>query len=216
LYVDTRRQKQSRLARNLSLATIVLGFAVGQGCHRTSAGKPSASRATSPALASAALTDHEGRALTFADFQGKTLVFSFFFASCPGVCPRETQALAQVQRRLSPELKTRVRFVSLSVDPENDTPAVLKKFGLANGADLSDWSFVRTNEHSTRALTEEFGVFGAAVNSKTTPAGHTTGAYLFDGSGRLMQRYAGSPLDAGRLAREIEQLDAWFRKKKAT
>ena len=47
-------------------------------------------------------------------------------------------------------------------------------------------------------------------------AGHTTAAYLFDGSGRLMQRYAGSPLDAARLAREIEQLDAWFRKKKAT
>jgi protein SCO1/2 len=211
LYVDIGSQKYLSAA-----GALLLSLAVATGCHRAGAsGQPGPEEAPA-ALASAALTDQAGRALTVSDFQGKTLVFSFFFTSCPSVCPRETQALADVQRRLSPALKTRVRFVSLSVDPENDTPDALKKFALANGADLSDWSFVRASAPATRALTKQFAVFDGPVPGEKKPSGHTTGAYLFDGSGRLMQRYAGSPLDAPRLAREIAQLDAWFRKKKAT
>lgn len=193
--------------------TACLALASG-GCHRT----PSRDSDTQgpPALFSAALTDQAGRALTLADFREKTLVFGFFFSSCPTVCPKETQQLAEVQRRLAPELKQRVRFVSLSVDPENDTPAALQRFAIANGADLSDWSFVRASETATRQITKELAAFEAADKGQAAPTGHTTAVYLFDGSGRLMQRYAGSPLDVPRLAREIEQLDVWFRKKKDT
>lgn len=142
------------------------------------------------------------------------MIFSVFFSSCPTVCPRETQALSQVQRQLAPALKQRVRFVSLSVDPENDTPEAMRKFALANGADLSSWSFVRASADATRSLTQELAAF-AVPSSKTQaePSGHTTAVYLFDGSTRLMQRYAGSPLDVLRLVHEVEQLDSWFQKK---
>jgi protein SCO1 len=211
LYANTTARNYLLLA-----AMVLVALASGVGCHRTNAGEQGASQATSSALASAALTDQDGRALTLADFRGKTLVFSFFFTSCPSVCPLETRALSEVQRRLSPALKERVRFVSLSVDPHHDTPEALKRFALANGADLSDWSFVRASEQATRAVTKEFAAFESSVKADAAASGHTTAAYLFDANGRLMQRYAGSPLDAPRLAREIEQLDAWLRKKKAT
>lgn len=161
-------------------------------------------------LAAAALTDQEGRARSFADFRGKTVVFSFFFTSCPTVCPRETRALSEVQRQLSPELRERVQFVSLSVDPENDTPQAMRKFALDNGADLRGWSFVRASESSTRALAQELAVFEGPAKGRATPTSHTTAAYLFDATGRLKQRYAGSPLDVPRLAREIERLDTWI------
>lgn len=166
------------------------------------------------ALASAPLTDQEGRARSFADFRGKTVVFSFFFTSCPTVCPREVQALSEVQRRLSPELKERVAFVTMSVDPENDTPEAMRQFALANGAALSSWSFVRTTPAATRTLGKELAAFAAASTAQAEPAGHTTAVYLFDGSGRMMQRYGGSPLDVPRLANEVERLDVWFRKKR--
>jgi protein SCO1 len=162
------------------------------------------------ALAAAALTDETGSAVRFADFQGKAVVLNSFFASCPSVCPRQTEALAAVQGLLSPALKRRVRFLSLSVDPENDTPEVLKAFALAHGADLSGWSFVRASAQTTTALTQELAVFTGPSEAQAAPAGHSTSVYLFDGSGRLVQRYAGSPLDIPRLAREIEQLDSWF------
>jgi protein SCO1/2 len=167
-------------------------------------------------LTTAALTDQEGRVISFADFSEKTVIFSVFFSSCPSVCPRQTQALSQVQRQLSPELKQRVRFVSLSIDPENDTPEAMRTFALANGADLSGWSFVRASADSTRVLTRELAAFASPSPSPAEPARHTTAVYLFDGSKRLMQRYGGSPLDVLRLVHEVEQLDSWFQKKKQT
>lgn len=186
------------------------------GCHRADADERAASAGPPTALASAALTDQDGRPRSFADFRDKTVVFNLFFSSCPTVCPRATQALSEVQRGLSPALKERVQFVSLSVDPENDSPEVMRKFALASGVQSSGWSFVRTSAPATRALTQQLEAFQDPAKAQAEPSGHTTAVYLFDGAGRLMQRYAGSPLDVARLGREIEQLDAWFREKKET
>ncbi|MEP7050217.1 MAG: SCO family protein [Pseudomonadota bacterium] len=184
------------------IAAAVTAFGA-QGCRR-SAG---AADGTPAALASAALTDQDGQARRFADFQGKIVVLSFFFANCPSVCPRETQALADVQRRVAPALARRVQFISFTVDPNEDTPDKLKAFARANGADLGNWSFVRAPESATTALAKALAVFSGPVQAQAAPAGHNTSVYLFDDRGRLMQRYAGSPLDVARLAREIEQLD---------
>jgi protein SCO1 len=194
----------------VATAAIITLFGV-EACHRADAHEERAHAGTPVALASAALTDQEGRPLKIAAFRGKTLVLNFIFASCPSVCPRETQALSQVQRRLPAALGPRVRFVSVSVDPDNDTPETLKKFALGNSANLSSWSFVRASGLETTALVKEMGVFAGPAQTQTAPAGHTTSVYLFDASGHLRQRYAGSPLDVARLAREIEELDGWFR-----
>lgn len=195
------------------LAAVLLAFAASEGCHRAGTGEQGTPAGTPAALASAALTDQDGRARSFADYGGKTVVFSFFFASCPVVCPRKAQALSEVQRRLPPALRERVQFVSFSVDPENDTPEAMRKFARSNGADLSGWSFVRASKPATRALTQELAAFEGPLKEQAAPSAHTVAVYLFDGSGRLMQRYAGSPLDVPRLTREIERLDDWFRKK---
>jgi protein SCO1/2 len=189
-----------------ALALTLLG-----GCDRAPTEDRAAGAGAPAALAAAPLTDQDGQARSFSDFRGKTVVFSFFFTSCPTVCPRETQALAQVQRRLSPAVRERVRFVTLSVDPENDTPEVMRRFALTNGADLSGWSFVRTTSVATRALGQQLAAFEGPAKAQAEPSGHTTAVHLFDGTGRLMQRYAGSPLDVPRLAAEVERLDVWFR-----
>jgi len=195
---------------------VLFALVAAGGCNRTPTDERATAAGPSPALTAAALTDQDGRALSFADFAGKTVIFSVFFSSCPSVCPRETQALSQVQRQLSPALKSRVRFMSLSVDPENDTPEAMRKFALANGADLNGWSFVRASVPATRALTRELTTFVTPANAEAEPSRHTTAVYLFDGSQRLMQRYAGSPIDVLRLAHEVEQLDTWFQKKNRT
>lgn len=182
-----------------------------QGCH-----PPTEVEQRAPlALSSAALTDQAGAARRFSDFQGKSVVLNFFFASCPSVCPRETRALAEVQRRLSPALSSRVQFLSLTVDPDNDTNEKLQAFARDNGADQSNWAFVRATALATTALTKELAVFAGPAQAQAAPVGHGTSVYLFDGRGHLMQRYAGSPLDGARLARELEQLDDWSRNQAA-
>lgn len=194
----------------------LFALAGAAGCNRPATDEHETASSPSPALAAAALTDEQGRALSFADFTGKTVVFSVFFSNCPTVCPRATQALSQVQRQLSPGLEQRVRFVSLSIDPENDTPEAMRKFALANGADLSNWSFVRASVPATRALTQELAALATPAKAEAEPSSHTTAVYLFDGSNRLMQRYGGSPIDVVRLVHEVEALDSWFQKKNRT
>jgi protein SCO1/2 len=207
LYVDLGCWKYSSAVAALFITLMV-------GCDRSASDRPSPGPGAPAALAAAPLTDHQGLARSFADFRGKTVVFSFFFTSCPTVCPRETRALSEVQQRLSPALREHVHFVTLSVDPENDTPEAMRKFALSNGADLSGWSFVRTTAAATRVLGQELAAFEASAQARAEPSGHTTAVYLFDASGRLVQRYGGSPLDVPRLASELERLDGWFRNEK--
>jgi cytochrome oxidase Cu insertion factor (SCO1/SenC/PrrC family) len=195
--------------RQFSRATLAAALlAVGAvGCHRSADSTDRAPPGMPVALAAATLTDQDGEERRFSDFQGKAVVLSFFFASCPSVCPKETRALAEVQGRLSPALASRVQFVSITVDPNEDTPQKLNAFGRANGADLKRWSFMRATEAATKALTTELAVFNGPLQAQAAPVGHNTSVYLFDARGRLRQRYAGSPLDVARLAREIAQVD---------
>jgi protein SCO1/2 len=157
-------------------------------------------------LGGVSLTDQEGAPLRVEAYQGKVLVLNFVFTSCPVVCPRQTRGLAEVQRTLPAEVRDRVRFLSVSVDPEHDTPAALKRFALDQGVNLRQWSFARGSEAGTRSLTERLAVFDAR-RAGGSPAEHTTAIYLFDSRGRLMQRYAGMLSDPPRLAREIQQVD---------
>ena len=126
------------------------------------------------------------------------------FTSCPVVCPKQTEALAEVRAALPEAVRERVRFVSVSVDPENDTPRALKRFARAHHADERGWSFVRSDPAGTERLTSRLAAFepGAAA-----PSAHGTSLYLFDRGGRLVQRYRGAPLDVSHLARELTFLD---------
>jgi protein SCO1/2 len=181
------------------------------GCEREtlreSAEVSTRSRFAIEALTGIALSDQEGRELEAERLAGKLVVSSFMFTSCPRVCPEQTRALAEVQRGLSPDVLARVWFLSISIDPETDTPERLKSFAKTNGADLASWSFVVGAPEATRSLSSRLSVFDPRVPSPG-PGDHGTALYLFDDEGQLRQRYAGSPLDRQRLGRELLALDA--------
>jgi protein SCO1/2 len=87
------------------------------------------------------LQDQNGHTLTRENLRGGVWIANFMFTSCPDVCPLLTAKMAGVRGRLVGDRK-QVRYVSFSVDPEHDTPAVLKKYAIEHSADRSDWSFV--------------------------------------------------------------------------
>lgn len=91
------------------------------------------------------LTDHKGRPFKKADMAGKVWIADFIFTSCPSICPGMTRTVAKV----ADDLKTEedIRFLSITVDPENDTPekldAFFQKHGVVEGgAPSSRWFFV--------------------------------------------------------------------------
>jgi protein SCO1 len=86
------------------------------------------------------LTERSGRTVTEADLADQVWVASFIFTRCPTSCPRIVGVVNGLQH--GPLKNAGVKFVSISVDPENDTPEVLTKFAQANGADANRWWFL--------------------------------------------------------------------------
>jgi protein SCO1 len=163
------------------------------------------------ALFGIALTNQDGRPVETASLHGNAWLLNFMFTSCPGVCPRQTRALVSVRQDLPKSVRERIRFLSVSVDPENDGAAELKRFANAHGANLDGWSFARANKQETLLLASRLAAFEKQDSKLPAPSLHTTALFLFDDRGRLMQRYDGTPVDVSRVAREIVSLDEMIR-----
>ena len=85
------------------------------------------------------LTERSGETFDSQQMQGQVWVASFFFTACPGACLKLNHAIADLQKEL-PDLP--VRFVSITVDPANDTPEALRKYADLMHADAQRWLFV--------------------------------------------------------------------------
>jgi len=118
-----------------SLLAIGLGLALAPACRR----EPEPDKLGK--LAEFALTDQEGRPYGTAQLRGQLWVASFFFTRCPTVCPRLIAALRDLQGAAK-RAGVALRLVSFSVDPEHDTPAVLKDYAAKQKADLTSWTFL--------------------------------------------------------------------------
>jgi protein SCO1 len=136
------------------------------------------------------LPDATGKPRTLADFKGKVTVVFFGYTQCPDVCPTTMTELVQVKKALGADGE-RVQAVFVSIDPERDTPEILKSYMAS-----FDPSFValRGTPEQTQAAAKEFKVFYAKVPGKTAGSytmDHTAGAYVLDTNGnpRLCERY---------------------------
>jgi protein SCO1/2 len=107
-------------------------------------------------------TNELGRAVTLSDFPGQALAITFFFTRCPipEYCPRLSANFAEASRQLSANLNapTNWHFLSVSFDPEHDTPPVLKGYGERYGYDPKHWSFLTGPLDAIAALAKESNV----------------------------------------------------------
>jgi protein SCO1/2 len=105
-----------------------------------------------------ALTDQTGQPFGTRDLRGKVWVADFIFTSCAGSCPLLSQKMAEVAKRAR-QLGPEFRLVSLTVDPERDTPPVLAAYAARYGAKPHKWSFL-TGDMATiqNAVTDGFKV----------------------------------------------------------
>ncbi len=100
-----------------------------------------------------ALTDETGAPYTQAALLGRVTVVDFIFTSCATACPLLTAEMARLQAHVrAAHLDERVRLLSISVDPERDTPERLRALGERHGADPRLWRFVRGPEQALRRV----------------------------------------------------------------
>lgn len=136
------------------------------------------------------LPDQNGQVRTLADFKGKTTVVFFGYTQCPDVCPTTMAELAQVKKALGKDGE-RVQVVFITIDPERDTPELLKAY---MGSFDPSFIALRGTPEETAATAKDFKVFYAKVKGKSEGSytmDHTAGSYIFDATGklRLFTRY---------------------------
>ena len=153
-----------------------------------------------------ALTDHNGKPRTLADFKGKVVVIFFGFTQCPDVCPTTMAEMAGVMKQLGSDAE-KVQVLFVTVDPERDTQSLLAAY--VPNFDLR-FLGLYGDKAATDKVAKEFKVFYQKVPGKTPESytvDHTAGSYVFDQQGRirLFLRH-GQPGSAEMIAHDLKLL----------
>lgn len=155
------------------------------------------------------LVDERGAPFDENAMLGHVSVVDFIFTHCQSSCPRLTATMADLQTRLARDGST-AKLVSVSVDPENDTPAVLAQYAEKAHADLGRWSFVTGPPNDVmRAVLDGFKVSAQKVarGAKDYDVVHGDWIVLVDPQGRVRGYYATDDAESlATLLRDIGKL----------
>lgn len=136
------------------------------------------------------LVDSRGGTVTLAELKGKVWVADFFYASCPGPCPMISSRLSSLQDEALKD--DRVRFVSVSTDPEMDTPEVLNTYASKFHAS-GKWLFLTGDRQQIYSLANKGFLLTAVVqNDVKNPVVHSTKLALVDKAGNIRGYYDGT------------------------
>ena len=165
-------------------ATLVLALLAGCGGDAPQAPKFTLTDVTGVGFGKElSLTDHNGKPRTLADFRGKVVTVFFGFTHCPDVCPTVLAEMAQVMKELGPDAD-QVQVLFVTVDPERDTPQVLKQYVPSfNPSFLGLYGDL----DATARVAKEFKVFFQKQPAKNGgySVDHSAGTFVLDRDGRL-------------------------------
>jgi protein SCO1/2 len=178
------------------------------------------------------LTNQQNQPFGSANLKGKVSLVTFVYTHCPTVCPLLTAQMKQLQDELKQDRATaeRVTFVSITVDPQRDTPARLKEYAAQMGVDFATWSWVTGESAELQRTWKSFGVVayvdlasmsGEGVSSANSAHGahsatasdashyevnHTVKVVLLDARGNIRAEYIGQQLPLTRVTQDIHRL----------
>jgi protein SCO1 len=150
------------------------------------------------------LISHDGTPVALTDLRGKVVAVTFIYTSCTDTCPMLTALMAYVQDQLGQDFGKRIAFVSITVDPDRDTPEVLKQYADTFGADLKGWAFLTGGPAAIRDVTHRYGVF--AAKSAKGDVDHTFLTSIVDRNGVLRVQYLGVRFDPDEFRRDLLNL----------
>jgi protein SCO1/2 len=137
------------------------------------------------------LLDQEGRTTSMSRFRGKQVMLNFIFTRCPiaTMCPAATQRMMEVQAAAKKANVTALELVSITLDPEYDTPGVLKDYAALRGIDTSNFTFLTGPDAAVRHLLAQLGVLREFEGNTIK---HSLATVLISDEGRIVHRVDGS------------------------
>ena len=148
-------------------------------------------------------TNQDGKDIELIELRGKVLVMVMIYTSCKAACPRLVADMRNIEERIPKELKEKVTFVLVSIDPEVDTPERLKAFAIENEMDGDQWVFLRSDEERTR----EFSAVLAVNYKKISPIdfSHSNIISVFNAEGEMTFQQEGLGVSYDKTVAKIKE-----------
>jgi protein SCO1/2 len=158
----------------------------------------------------AAFLDQADARRSLAEWRGTVTLVTFIYTRCPlpTYCPLMDQNFATLQRHISedPALRGRVKLVSISFDPEHDTPAVLAAHAAKLRADPAVWTFLTGDRVTIERTAARFGVGVLRGDTAADEITHNLRTALVDARGRIVRFYTGSDWTPSRAIADLRSL----------
>lgn len=165
--------------------------AAGRLREDTSIRGKSAYREVGENLPDFSLYNQDGQVVDIAKFRGRFVQMNFIYTRCPiaTMCPASTMLMMRTQALAKEAGRADIEFVSITFDPEYDTPGVLKEYAQARGIDTANFSFLTGPERAIKDLLTQFGIISQFDG---TLIQHTMATLLIAPDGRIIHRADGS------------------------
>lgn len=145
--------------------------------------------------------------------KGKLVVMNYIFTNCPDICPLSTNNMRLIQERFKKEKINDIEFVSISFDPLQDSPDVLRKFAEIRNLDLSNWAFLTGEKSVIDSLMRRIGIVAVVGDSTVFKDGrkiyyytHTDRIQLIDKEGVIRKNYKGSSINVDEILNDVKKL----------
>jgi protein SCO1/2 len=193
----------SRHSCNFVIVALLTGVIALTACHGDdeTGSFPAANK--NDCLPNMTLLDQNGRGVNLASLKGEFVLINFVYTRCADTCPMLTAKMAQVEKKLAPELGKKVRLVSVTLDPEHDTPAQLLKYANAYGANGADWIFLTGTPAQVDAYLAVFTIKRYHVADGSID--HVTTSFLLGPDGHQIRQYDGIAVTASTLAADVDR-----------
>jgi len=161
------------------------------------------------------LSNQDGRPIHLGQFKGKALVVTFIYTRCPSpeFCPRVTRNFAELERLLAanPGLYAKSHLLSISFDPEHDTPERLRAYGVTYmGSDAKNafahWEFAVPKKPALTEMARFFDL-GLSENADTTIT-HTLSTTLIGPDGKVVRFYPGNEWTVEQVMSDVKKIIA--------
>ena len=153
------------------------------------------------------LIDQNGRERNLSEFRGKPLALTFIYTRCPlpNFCPLMDRNFARIQAAIheGTRLSGETQLLSLTFDPDYDTPEVLRKHGEALGADPSIWNFVTGERREIIHFGEQFGITVVPGKDDSVDITHSLRTVVIDREGNLVKIFRGNEWTPEGLIEEL-------------
>jgi protein SCO1/2 len=135
------------------------------------------------------LVSQDGNPVTLTSLRGKVVAVTFVYTYCSDVCPLLSHELVEVQDALRADFGRKIAFVAITLDPQQDTPEMLRLYAQAHGASPAGWNFLTGPVGPVREVARRYGV--AAGKNANGAIDHNLVTSIVDASGVLRVQYLG-------------------------